>query len=59
MRWRTRMYNNSLNQTRPHLSVCVMIRQIASVACSQVGTWARRLAQKGWTARNGSLRIRE
>jgi hypothetical protein len=40
--------NNSLNQTRPLLCHCAMIRQIASDACSQVGTWARRLAQKGY-----------
>ena len=44
--------NNSLNQTRPLLSACVMLRQIAFVACSQVGTWARRLAQKGWHVAN-------
>ena len=42
--------NNSLNQTRPLLSAYVMIRQIASDACSQVGARARRLAQKGCVA---------
>ena len=38
--------NNSLNQTRPLLGHRVMISQIAFVAYSQVGAWARRLAQR-------------